>query len=194
MTTIDGPSQPARKRLYQVAGAALFCCLALAACGSSSTGSSTGTPGGSTPAGSTSLPASTPTPASAGTLSCPSASTVGGALGITVPAPSTGDTTGTEISCNYLAGTSDVLIVEDTSVAASYVASAEASLAASQAGLAFTSVSGVGDSAYSYSYSIGGLTAQGILATKGSTFIGVYATATTATLDQIKSLVNTLLG
>jgi hypothetical protein len=119
---------------------------------------------------------------------------VGSALGLTLPAPTAGDNTSTAISCNYLAGTSDVLIVEDTSVEASYVTQAEASLAASEAGLAFTAVSGVGDSAYSYSYSIGGLTAQGILAVKGSTYVGVYATATTATLDQIKALVNPLLG
>jgi hypothetical protein len=197
-TTIDGPSsRPARQRLIHFAGAALFCCVAVAAaaCGSGSTGSpSTAAPGGTaTPGGSAATP--TPTPASATTLSCPSASEVGGALGITVPTPTTTAEGPTGVSCNYLSGTSDVEIVVDNSIAAGYLSTAEASMAAAETSLNlnFTPVSGVGDSAYSYSYPLGSLTAQGILAAKGSTFVGIYCTATTASLSQIESLVKTLL-
>ena len=197
-TTIDGPSsRPARQRLIHFAGAALFCCVAVAAaaCGSGSTGSpSTANPGGTaTPGGSAATP--TPTPASATTLSCPSASEVGGALGITVPTPTTTAEGPTAVACNYLSGTSDVEIVVDNSIAAGYLSTAEASMAAAvtSLNLNFTPVSGVGDSAYSYSYPLGSQTAQGILAAKGSTFVGIYCTATTASLSQIESLVKTLL-
>jgi hypothetical protein len=51
-------------------------------------------------------PAATATPASGTTtLSCPTASAVGAALGITVPAPTTIGTSASGVACNYLSET-----------------------------------------------------------------------------------------
>jgi hypothetical protein len=204
--TIDGPShRSARQRLIRVAGAALFCSLAVAvaACGgSTATSSSTTTPGGggtATPAGATSA-AATPTPA-ATTLSCPSSSAVGSALGITgVPAPTTIGTSASGVSCNYLSTATpvfDVVVSIVNGIPSSYLSTAEASMnaTASAAGLSFTAVSGVGDEAYSYSYSLGGSeSAAGIIAVKGTTFVGIACTGTSATLPVIEAYARTLLG
>jgi hypothetical protein len=58
----------------------------------------------------------------------------------------------------------------------------------------YASVSGVGDQARSFSQPLGGGTDnEGVAATKGSTLVGVIATATPATLTQIEALINRLL-
>jgi hypothetical protein len=66
---------------------------------------------------------------------------------------------------------------------------------AATVGFAFTPVSGVGDEAYSYSYSLSPSgTALGILAVKGTTFVGIACTMTTATLTQVEAYAHQLLG
>lgn len=58
----------------------------------------------------------------------------------------------------------------------------------------FTSVSGVGDQARSFSVSLGGgKDNEGVVATKGSTLVDIVATATPASLSQLESLVGQLL-
>jgi len=174
----------------------------VAACGGSS--------GGSAPSSSGPAQSATPTPAASGTtptpgsgtatLSCPTAAEVGAALGLTVPAPTTIGTSASGISCNYLSLSAPVLDVEISivhDIPTAYLGTAEASMQASAAtvGFAFTPVSGVGDQAYSYSYSLGSSeTALGILAVKGTTFVGIACTRTTATLTQVEAYVNQLLG
>ena len=58
----------------------------------------------------------------------------------------------------------------------------------------FTSVSGLGDQARSFSQSLGGgKDNEGVVATKGSSLVAIIATATPASLSQIESLVSQLL-
>ena len=60
--------------------------------------------------------------------------------------------------------------------------------------VAYTSVSGVGDQARSFSVSIGGgRDNEGVVATKGSTLVAIVATATPASLTQVEALVSQLL-
>jgi len=193
MNSLSSPagsrSRPLRRGL--LCGAAALVLLGLAACGASSTSSSTstGSSGGTpTPA------ASTPTPSTAAALSCPSASTAGAALGLTLPAPTSTALGLSGVECNYLSGASDVLIILVNDVPAAYLSTAEASFAATQSSVNFTPVSGIGDEAYSYSYALGATTAEGILAVKGTSFVGLYCTATTATMAQVQALVRQLLG
>jgi len=147
-----------------------------------------------------SAPASTATPASGtSTASCPTASSVGAALGITVPAPTTYGTSAAGIACNYLSETPpvlDVLVSIVHGIGTSYLTTAEASLQATAAstGFSFTSVSGVGDEAYTYSYSITSGTALGIIAVKGTVFVGIACTGTTTTLAKVEAYANQLLG
>jgi hypothetical protein len=57
----------------------------------------------------------------------------------------------------------------------------------------YTSVSGVGDQARSFSQSLGGgKDNEGVVATKGSSLVDITATATPASLAQIEALVNLL--
>lgn len=191
-----------RQRLAVGAGVASVLSLAVAACG--------GGAGGSAPA--TSAPGQTATPtaavttatptatAGAATLSCPTAAEVDAALGLSVPAPTTIGTSASGVSCNYLSTSApvlDVVISIVHGIPSTYVSTAEASMQASAAtvGFAFTPVSGVGDEAYSYSYSLSASgTALGILAVKGTTFVGIACTMTTATLTQVEAYANQLLG
>jgi len=104
------------------------------------------------------------------------------------------------VACNYESTTTpvfDVTISIVNGIPASYLTEAEATMQASAAaaGLTFSSVSGVGDQAYSYDYSItAGATALGILAVKGTTFVGIACTMTTATLSQVEAYAKQLLG
>ncbi len=192
MNSLSSPEGSlSRPRRHVLRGAAVLALLGLAACGASSTSSSAkaGTAGGTpTPA------VSTPTPSTAATLSCPSAATAGAALGLTLPDPTSTALGLSGVECNYLSGTSDVLIILVNDVPAAYLSTAEASFAATQSNLNFTAVSGIGDEAYSYSYALGSNTAEGILAVKGTSFVGLYCTATTATMAQVQVLVKQLLG
>lgn len=169
----------------------------LAACGSSST------PTSSTAAGSTSAATAAPTPTVAAPVttaaapSCPSAGTVGSALGVTLPNP-TGITSpatttlpagATDINCLYHATAYNVIISVLTNIPASYI-----SKFSDQFPVAFKAVSGVGDEARSFDVALGGgKDNEGLVAAKGSTVVAIVATATPATLSQIEALVNSLL-
>jgi hypothetical protein len=92
---------------------------------------------------------------------------------------------------------SDVEISIVNGISTSYLTEAEATMQASAAaaGFTFSPVSGVGDEAYSYDYTItSSETALGILAIKGTTFVGIACTMTTATLAQVEAYAKTLLG
>lgn len=164
---------------------------ALAACGGSTAG--TTPPAGSTPTVSAvALPTITTAP-----TTCPSAGTVGSALGITVPAPVGVKPTGvspfppgaTVEVCDYHAQTFNVIIEVLRNITASDI-----SKFSSQYPVAYKSVSGVGDQARSFSVSIGGgRDNEGVVATKGSTLVAIVATATPASLGQVEALVNQLL-
>jgi hypothetical protein len=165
----------------------LLSTFALAACGATTAGSPP-------PVASASpvLPTTTAAP-----ISCPTAATVGTALGITVPAPvgivgggatqlpagATGEV------CNYHAQTFNVIIEVLRNVSPSFI-----SKFSSQFPVAFKSVSGVGDQARSFTTSIGGArNNEGVVATKGSTLVAIVATFTPASLAQVEALVNQLL-
>ncbi len=188
---------PTRQRLGVAAGVALLCSVAVAACGSatSSSSSSSGAAGTAT----VSAPASTATatPASGtSTVSCPSASAVGAALGITVPAPTVYGASAAGVSCNYLSGSADVILSIVHGIPTGYLAEAEATMQASSAslGLGFTPLSGVGDQAYTYSYTLSTETALGIMAVKGTTYVGIACTGTTTSLSKVEAYASQLLG
>ncbi len=189
---------PTRQRLGVAAGVALLCSVAVAACGSatSSSSSSSGAAGTAT----VSAPASTATatPASGtSTVSCPSASAVGAALGITVPAPTVYGASAAGVSCNYLSGSADVILSIVHGIPTGYLAEAEATMQASSAslGLGFTPLSGVGDQAYTYSYTVtASETALGIMAVKGTTYVGIACTGTTTSLSKVEAYASQLLG
>ena len=189
---------PTRQRLGVAAGVALLCSVAVAACGSatSSSSSSSGAAGPAT----VSAPASTATatPASGtSTVSCPSASAVGAALGITVPAPTVYGASAAGVSCNYLSGSADVILSIVHGIPTGYLAEAEATMQASSAslGLGFTPLSGVGDQAYTYSYTVtASETALGIMAVKGTTYVGIACTGTTTSLSKVETYASQLLG
>ncbi len=189
---------PTRQRLGVAAGVALLCSVAVAACGSatSSSSSSSGAAGTAT----VSAPASTATatPASGtSTVSCPSASAVGAALGITVPAPTVYGASAAGVSCNYLSGSADVILSIVHGIPTGYLAEAEATMQASSAslGLGFTPLSGVGDQAYTYSYTVtASETALGIMAVKGTTYVGIACTGTTTSLSKVETYASQLLG
>jgi hypothetical protein len=90
----------------------------------------------------------------------------------------------------------DVVVSIVHGIGTSYLATAEASMQATAAGtgFAFTSASGVGDEAFTYSYSITSGTAPGIIAVKGTTFVGIACTETTTTLAKVEAYANQLLG
>jgi hypothetical protein len=104
------------------------------------------------------------------------------------------------VVCNYLVTSpteQDVVVEIVHGISASYLASAEASMQATTAtsGFAFTAVSGVGDEAYSYDYTItAGASALGILAVKGTTFVGIACTMTSTSLSQVEAYAKQLLG
>jgi hypothetical protein len=82
-----------------------------------------------------------------------------------------------------------------SNISSSYVAQQEQAVTSRSATVKFTSVSGVGDQAVTYDYTFSGsFTAEGVLATKGSNFVAISATRTPATLSQVETLVNQLLG
>ena len=172
----------------------------LSACGGSSGASATPA---ATPASATATPASATatalsSPASTqAAASCPTAATVGTALGITVskpigvaggggaqlPAGATG------LACDY-SGTGLNVIIE----LISNIDPTSISQFSSKFPVAYASVSGVGDQARSFSQSLsGGKDNEGVVATKGTTLVAITATATPASLAQIEALANQLL-
>jgi len=183
--------------------AGLIAIAALSACGSSSTTSS-GSSSSSAAAGSSSAPGSSSAAAAAGATSCPSASTVGGALGQTVAAPTTIDESGdlpsgaTGFGCEYLVGTSVVIVVGANGVPSSFFSTEETteqqSDSAAGLNINFTPISGLGSQAASYTYSIDGATASGVIAQSGSTVAGVFTSMLSGvTISQEENLVKDLL-
>ena len=168
----------------------------LAACGGSSTTSSsaaaTATPTVATPT----VAAPTPT-ASTASAQCPSGSTVGSALGTTlpdavgtVPGSSTQLPAGaTGIVCEYHTTSENVLITVLENIPASTISQFSAKFP-----VAFKTVTGVGDEARSFDVPLGGGKDNiGLVAAKGTTVVSMVATATPATLSQMEALVNSLL-
>ena len=188
---------PTRQRLGVAAGVALLCSVAVAACGSatSSSSSSSGAAGTATVSAPASTATATPVSGTS-TVSCPSASAVGAALGITVPAPTVYGASAAGVSCNYLSGSADVILSIVHGIPTGYLAEAEATMQASSAslGLGFTPLSGVGDQAYTYSYTLSTETALGIMAVKGTTYVGIACTGTTTSLSKVETYASQLLG
>ena len=188
---------PTRQRLGVAAGVALLCSVAVAACGSatSSSSSSSGAAGTATVSAPASTATATPVSGTS-TVSCPSASAVGAALGITVPAPTVYGASAAGVSCNYLSGSADVILSIVHGIPTGYLAEAEATMQASSAslGLGFTPLSGVGDQAYTYSYTLSTETALGIMAVKGTTYVGIACTGTTTSLSKVEAYASQLLG
>jgi hypothetical protein len=164
---------------------------ALSACGGSSPASpaaGSGTPSASAAAH----------PTAAATPGCPTAATVGSALGITLPAPFTvgGGGGGTQlpagatgIACDYRGQTLNVIIELIRNIKPSYITQFS-----SKFPVAFTSVSGLGNQARAFSAPLaGGKDNEGVTATQGSTLVSIVATDTPASLSQIESLVRQLL-
>jgi hypothetical protein len=160
---------------------------ALTACGASSV-ASTPSPAAAPLSTSTASPAS---------RTCPTAARVGSALGITLPEPtgvpfSAGTVLppgATGVACEYRGQSFNVIIELIAYISPSYIAQFSARFP-----VAFTSVSGVGDQARSFSVPLGGgKDNEGVVATKGSTLVAIIATATPASLAQIEALVNQLL-
>jgi hypothetical protein len=165
----------------------------LAACGGSTTGTTSSAPG-ATP--SPTIAAATPT-ASTASAQCPTGGTVGSALGTTLtdavgvagggatqlPGGATG------LVCEYHATTENVIIVVITNISASYIAQFSAHFPGG-----YQTVSGVGDQARSFYQTLGGgKDNEGVVATKGSTIVSIGATDTPASLSQVEALVNQLL-
>ncbi len=176
--------------------------VALAACGSTS-------PGTSSPA-STSVPATaapTPTPtAAAVSISCPAASTVNSGLGVSVDAPKTIPATNlpagdTGVTCEYIsiAAQSIVIITLGTGpVAEPFIPLLETAeqKAATAQGETFTetSVSGVGSQAVILTISKTGVPKEdGILAVSGQSGL-VITVAPSVSQSQLESFATQLLG
>ena len=176
---------------------ALVLCVALAACGSSS----------SAPPVASTAPTSvaSTSPASAGPITtattttaaatCPTAATVDAALGTTLPAPvgiGTGSTQlpagATGMACEYHASAYNVIIELISNIAPSSITNFTKNFP-----VAPVAVSGVGDQAYSFSQSLSSGVNEGVVATKGTTLVSIGATYTPATLAQVEALVNSLL-
>jgi hypothetical protein len=128
---------------------------------------------------------------------CPTAATVGAALGITLPKPTGVPYSGgtplpagaTGIACEYHAQSYNVIIELLANIDPSYI-----SQFSNHFPVPYASVSGVGDQARSFMQSIGGgKDNEGVVATKGRNLVALVATATPASLAQIEALVNQLL-
>jgi hypothetical protein len=183
-----------------------FAGLALAACGSTATGTSSPA---STSAPTTAAPTAAPTPtptAATISLTCPSAATVQSGLGITVgPATSTPakdlPTGDTGITCIYTSASfkSDVIVDFGTGpVSEPFISLVEAGekKAAQAQGDTFTetNVSGVGSQAVIVSISKAGQPSEdGILAVSGQSGL-VVTVLPPASNSQLESFASTLLG
>ena len=147
---------------------------------------------------STAAPAPTLPPISTGAgLNCPTAGTVGSALGISVSNPSTvPGGTGTSlpsgakgVACDYRGAASNVIIELISNIAPSYI-----SQFSEHFPVPYKNVSGVGDQARSFLVQLnGGKDNEGVVATRGSMLVAITATATPATLTQVEGLVSLLL-
>jgi len=180
-----------RPNSLPLALAALAGVAALAGCGGSSTATSP-TAGASAPLATATAPSQT-----AASGQCPTGTSVGSALGITLPSPvgvpgggSTQLPAGaTGEVCEYHAATYNVIIEVLSSVNPSLISSFSDKFP-----VPYKSVSGVGDQARSFLAPLnGGKDNEGVVATKGSTLVSVDATDTPASLAQVEALVSSLL-
>jgi hypothetical protein len=180
-----------------LAAGALVLSVTLAACGSS--GGSSATVGTTTPTSATVVATTGPIASNQAVAAgdrCPTAATVGSALGITLPKPTTvprGSTQlpagATGVACEYAGKAMNVIIELITGIDPSYI-----SKFSDQFPVPYTSVSGVGDQARSFSQTLGaGKDNEGLVATKGKNLVAITATYTPASLTQIEALVNQLL-
>jgi hypothetical protein len=190
--------------------AGLIAIAALAGCGSTSApSSSSSAPGGATAAsGATATPA--PAVVTINASACPSASTIGAALGATLPNPtaiapgasaSALPAGATGIACSYISDSTSpvvVIVALGAGVPTSWFTTQEqeqvANLQAAHLSINFTPLSGLGDQAATYQYTANGETVEGVLAIQGGNFAGVFTDGTSASLSQIESLVKSLLG
>ena len=93
------------------------------------------------------------------------------------------------MACEYRGQSLNVIIELIRNISPSYITQFSTKFP-----VTFTSVSGVGDQARSFSVSLGGAKDnEGVVATKGSTLVDIVATATPASLSQLESLVSQLL-
>jgi hypothetical protein len=130
---------------------------------------------------------------------CPSGSTIGSALRITLPnavSVAGGSAGGTVfpagakgMACEYRGSSDNVIIELITNISPSYIAQFSVHFPGG-----YKTVSGVGDQARYFVQQLGGgKDNEGIVATKGSTIVSIDATYTPATLAQLEALVNQLL-
>ncbi len=188
--------------------------MAIAGCSSSSTptptaaASTAGRPAPAAPIGAPSAAAAprglaasaAPLPSQATTSSadrCPTAVTVGAALGISLSKPSRVPNSGgtplppgaTGVACDYRGTASNVLIELIANISPSAI-----SLFTARFPVPPVNVSGVGDQARSFSQPLnGGKDNEGVVATKGTALVMIIATATPASLTQVETLVSQLL-
>ena len=162
--------------------------VAVAACGGTGSPSS---PSTSSPA----TAAATPTAALSSGV-CPTGSTIGSALGITLPnavvvagGTHTLPSGATGLACDYHGAADNVIIEVITNVSPSLISQFSMNFPGG-----YKTVSGVGDQARSFLQPLGpGKDNEGVVATKGSTLVAITATATPASLAQVEALVNQLL-
>jgi hypothetical protein len=203
----EGETDMSRSVSHLLAATGLaFTLAAVAACGSStaSATSATGTtPGGApTSVTATGAPGATRAPVASIGLTpagseCPTAAKVNTALGTSLSSPNKvtggGSTTlpagASAISCDYTGPAMNVLITLITNFPAASI-----DLFSSKFPVTYTTVSGVGDQARSFSQSLGaGRTNESVVATKGTSLVDITATATPASLAQVEALVGQLL-
>ena len=189
-------------RSMMVGGAGVVMTLAIAACASATTPPPAVT--AAPPTAVISGPIASAAPSFAAVVSaapsgpgtCPSATAVGYALGITVSAPVAVPGGGgtqlpagaTAIACDYHGTGLNVIVEEITNVDPSYLSKFTAKFP-----VAPVAVPGLGDQADSFKQALnGGKDNEGVVAAKGSTIVDVTATDTPATLAQLETLVGSL--
>lgn len=165
----------------------------LTACGGSGVASPSAVPSTvSVTPSSVAIPTATAAP-----RTCPTAASVGAALGIVVSKPvgvaGSGTTQlpagATAVVCDYAGKSLNVIIELITNIDPSYIAQFS-----NRFPVAYKSVSGVGDQARSFTVPLsGGKDNEGVVATKDRILVDITATATPASLAQVESLVNQLL-
>ena len=199
-----------RNRSHRLAATMLVLAVAVAGCGGSAASATPVAPatldtGAATPTSAAPAATVTPAPVTAATLppstqaaaSCPTAATVGSALGITVAAPvGVAGGGGTQLpsgakglACEYSGVGLNVIIELISGIDPSYI-----SQFSSKFPVAYQTVSGVGDQARSFLQTLGaGKDNEGVVATKGTNLVAITATATPASLAQLEALVSQLL-
>jgi hypothetical protein len=104
----------------------------------------------------------------------------------------------TGYGCEYLAGESVVIVVGANDVPSSFFSTEEAteqqSDSAAGLNINFAPVAGLGSQAASYTYSIDGVSASGVIAQQGNTVAGVFTSMLSGvTISQEENLVKDLI-